>query len=368
MSGRFFYHSFPRRGETLEKGLSILESIVASGLLLVPEITTWPGEIRGQDGGELSPPIFSVSKRICFTHILPTELAQHAETFGEFAVEFDDSNLRALGATPVFYVPVSDKSEELQAMPVHFLHRLQAVQEYLERALAFHAVFKAAPPESQVVAAPDGEGGMVITSVGAPGSVRLPKAFLDTVRLNGKDPVAVPSAPLTIGAQASALNAIFNVLEWGITTLQVQLNGIRSMCGLFYPCERTPTNPTLEYYQQREWRVLSGMERFGVQISRHLVNAEVDRLLAIDREFFERQLKFPTGMKRRVDQCHYISELNGRHVLTYARRVIVPRDAMRAARQLLNHGGLQRVKLRALEAVAPPQQTRRNRRARRGQH
>jgi hypothetical protein len=104
---RFFYHSFPRRRgseETyeVEKGLTILRLMKKMGLLLTPENIKWP-DVSSE--GSLSEPWTIVQIRCCFTELGPTELLQHAEVFGHFAIEFEIKVLPRLGAIPVFYLP-----------------------------------------------------------------------------------------------------------------------------------------------------------------------------------------------------------------------------------------------------------------------
>ena len=72
------------------------------GLLMTPEIATW--EYSHENG---MPPRQQsmVEYRISFTELAPNELANHAQTFGPFALEYEIGTLKMLGAIPVFYVP-----------------------------------------------------------------------------------------------------------------------------------------------------------------------------------------------------------------------------------------------------------------------
>ena len=63
---------------------------------------------------------------------------------------------------------------------------------------------------------------------------------------------------------------------------------------------------------------------------------EKDVLLKIDRKFFERMLKFRGGnLHRRVDKCKFFRGLDGKPLIYYVRRIIVPRDAMEEASRLI---------------------------------
>lgn len=94
----FMYHSFPSKGGSAQAGLSVLKSIARHGLLLTPEDfevgIDWPDGYQETVG--------FAQTRICFTLIASEELPQHAESFGPFAIEYDVSVLKRLGANPVF--------------------------------------------------------------------------------------------------------------------------------------------------------------------------------------------------------------------------------------------------------------------------
>src|ERR1700690_3571064 len=96
---RYFYHNFPRNGNgNVELGLNVLKSMLRSGLLFVPEVT----KLKDAKGNVLHPVI---QQRICFTELSRSEIEKHAEQFGDFALEYDQAELRRLGAMPVIYIP-----------------------------------------------------------------------------------------------------------------------------------------------------------------------------------------------------------------------------------------------------------------------
>src|SRR5262249_10244931 len=102
---RFFYHSFPRRSRQdpahNPRGLDILRSMAAHGLLLTPEVHT----IRDQVAPGRVVEVQVVQQRICFTDLSPNEVPWHAAEFGGFALEFDFEDLRNLAAFPMIYYP-----------------------------------------------------------------------------------------------------------------------------------------------------------------------------------------------------------------------------------------------------------------------
>jgi hypothetical protein len=97
---RKFFHSFPRprpsdTPETLNaRALAILRLVKEIGLIVAPEI---------QGGTHRS--IKYDQLRICFTEFHESELRQHAQRFGPFALEFEIGRLRQMGALPVIYMP-----------------------------------------------------------------------------------------------------------------------------------------------------------------------------------------------------------------------------------------------------------------------
>lgn len=137
MGERYFYHSFPRRTEGQDvnaKGLSILRSLAASGLLLTPEKTVW-SEFTN-DGGRAQP-VEVFQKRACFTELAPTELSGHASLFGPFTIEFEIETLRLLGAIPVFYLPSPGTEERgLGGVSAALIARMAEIQQVLSRLAA----------------------------------------------------------------------------------------------------------------------------------------------------------------------------------------------------------------------------------------
>ena len=77
------------------------------GLVLAPEIVEWcPSVSLGTPS-----PIQVLQRRISFTELSPEEIGGHSKRFGPFALEFETSTLRSLGALPVIYMPQSLSAE-----------------------------------------------------------------------------------------------------------------------------------------------------------------------------------------------------------------------------------------------------------------
>jgi len=127
------YHSFPRGAAPQEEeriGLATLDSLARIGLLLTPEITYWAESMN--DGG--STRFASMTRSISFTYLREDELAEHAATFGRFAVEWEVSDLRKLGAMGVIYLPRNggDLTDDYAGASESMLARLVDVQAVLE--------------------------------------------------------------------------------------------------------------------------------------------------------------------------------------------------------------------------------------------
>jgi hypothetical protein len=344
MAEHFHYHSFPRRGrstaEEARKGLEILKSIAKSGLLLTPERVEWPGEHRGP--GKRAEPIISFDRRVCFTHLHPSEVGVHATHFGAFAIEFDNGSLRILGAMPVFYVPVSEGYKGYEGLGLAIAARIADFQSLLERLEAFLKVAKACPNlEAPVVLGPDGKGGVIIGPYhpGAP-AVTFPKDMMDKIRAEKGDCEAFsPKEVHPIGANNGGLLNLMQFLTYGIQAFEVQLNNVRKFGGLFYPCERLNRGDELAYYQQREWRILGGLMKENVLGTRKPNAEEKERLRAIDPEFFSKPCHLRSGMSVIVDECEFLSDVEGKHPLAYATKVICPRGLATDVQGILGEAG-----------------------------
>lgn len=148
-----FYHSFPRRWrgspeEACRKGLAILDSIVCSGLLLAPERVTFRERLAS---GKPGPEIEVYQKRACFTQLARTDVAEHAQEFGAFAIEFPDDTFRKLGANPVFYVAATEIDQGLDGIAQAIVARLLEVQQLLVRLEGLQAVVDSSSDERETL-------------------------------------------------------------------------------------------------------------------------------------------------------------------------------------------------------------------------
>ena len=298
------FHSFPRRADTeseaVDKGLAILSSIVEMGLLLVPERIEWSELLA--DGSRSDPPWELFQKRISFSDISEDELEAHSELFGPFALEYSPEALRRLGGVPVFYVPLESAEEGLEGMAAAMLARLGEVQRLLGR---LHEVHEYAS------------------------GLKSHQAM--TLELNGR-PVG--------SVRAGDVRLMLDVSTSDTQPLDALKASVVGFSGFFYPVENLDYTDELFYYQQREWRITGNMASQGVPTTRELTGDEKDLLLTIDESFFSCIEDYPSGTLRKVDQCQVMTEFGGKHALSHADRLIVPRGTESQAAEALSDANL----------------------------
>jgi hypothetical protein len=313
---RYFYHSFPRRGkgeeDQISKGLEILRLIRDFGLLLTPEVTSW--EYPHADG---TPPrkMKLLQRRACFTELSPTELCRHAREFGDFALEFEIDVLKGLGALPVFYIPKGDSPGQINSLGQTLVIQLIDAMCVIDRISRAKKYIETAPITLKDQTFRFGFDKQQDFSI----NLREMKKTLDGI---------------THGATPSDM-------------LSLALEGITNLF-YFADADRSFEDSVLKYYRQREWRIAGNIGRIGKDLMGLPSPAMIDRLLALDLKFFGRD--FPkqddeitnpslAGIafgKRLVDWCFVYQGLDKRHILGAARRIIVPRHAANATREILS--------------------------------
>lgn len=310
---RFFYHSFPRRksDDAIKHGVAILESILDRGLLLTPEMF----EISEQlIGGSRSTPAKIFQKRVCFTELSPAELPLHAAKFGEFALEFDIAALRAMGAVPVFYFP-TNVTNGFEGAATAVLSRLGETQIVLDRLLQIEQIVAKTPNKSEI---------------------------LDITR----DGVPVG----TTNCSVEAASGLLSMLRTDTQSFEVLLNAIRVFFGFFYPVDHVTYTGELAYYRQREWRIIANLIHEGKALTEPPTDDDVAALLALDYEFFGREIDFPTGRKRLVQQCQFYREFRGEKIAKSIRRLVVPARVAQDIQGLVDRRGI-KIEVAALSAA-----------------
>jgi hypothetical protein len=254
----FFFHSFPRRraGESreaqLEKGVKITRGLLRSGLLLTPENYEIPIISKGSVIDKLE----AVQRRVCFTELASSDLQSHSETFGSFALAYTIDDLRKLGAMPVFYVPIGAvTTEDLSGTGVELLGAVTDAKRVVD---TIAAVQKRLSDYS---------------------SIRM-KYRGEVVEWSSEECDILRKFIEVLGDSAKA----------NLEGTRVKLDAVASC---FYPTENLNFTPALHYYRQREWRLVDTYLIIdGLSILENPTPDQVVQLLDIDREFFEKKLRF----------------------------------------------------------------------------
>jgi hypothetical protein len=293
---RFFYHSFPRRGSNtgveMDKGCKILSLICDAGLLLAPKVVKW--EYSHADG---SPPRKQeyIQRRVCFTELSPSDLIEHAQNFGLFALEFEIDVLKGMGALPVFYIP---RATSADASEINSLGSVPVMQTIDAMVLAM----RLAGVKQNLGGTPEVVEG------------RFDNTF-------GFDKLKTFS--LDVQETRKALEAFC----YGLTPPDILQHGIVGLLGCFYPADNLRDNNALAYYQQREWRISGNFAVRGEEVMRRASDEVIGRLLDIDAEFFGRDFPTPWA-KRLAEEALVYPGFGGKRVIQMVRRVIVPREAL----------------------------------------
>lgn len=301
---RFFYHSFPRRGAKLGNadalGLQTLDSLARNGFLLVPEVVTWIDPLQPS-----AQPLRAYQRRVCFTELAPSEVAEHSKVFGTYAIEYRVDVLRAMGALPVIYVPEGDAAAGLESIGAAILANIAGAISLLRTASEFART---------------------------PGDV-----LTFNLKMRDGEQTNETFSPMeTLGIRKFV--ALLEKAE-GMNMDRVS-NALGIMASLFYPTENAQFTGPLGYYRQREWRIVSGPRLGDCETSFPTNAAEQEALLAIDSEFFGRTIEFSDGPSTMARKSHFMRTASERHVLSLARRVIVPASQVAAAVGILEAHGL----------------------------
>lgn len=291
MGERYFYHSFPRRknNNQIDKGLSILKSIVENGILLTPEITTWYEHFSN---GSCSEPAILFQKRICFTELSRDEIKNHNKIFGSFSLEFEISELIKLHAIPVFYIPNASLAQYLifRHRELHIaLNKIETIKEFINNS----------------------------------------KNKNDLISLGTRG-----DKPKQIQATLEAVEILFKEIFSGGKDSEELNRALSGLSGLFYPTERG--SDLLHYYKQREWRIIANIIHNDNPITQVPNSFFKEQLLKIDQEFFGGEKKFPSGTHKLVDQCQSLKIYQNKHILEYASKIIVPKEAINEAKKLVS--------------------------------
>ena len=299
------YHSFPgpeiiKGKEKIKMGVKILSSIRDHGFLLSPEIHSYSERI---DDDSFSDPRNNIQKRCCFTCIHPEKLRGHIEIFGKFSIEFPVNNFKKMGGNPVTYLAIINEKDysDLEGIASMLMIRIGEITDLLTQLSDCHEKIN------------NYNGDMNDFILMKKGGKKYP-----------------------INCSFSSAQALLNELSANKQPFDILLNAIRGMCGLFVPADDIKNNKSLAYYREREWRIIANMSMYGKEIDTPLGKKQAKYICEINPNFFNRKMKFHTGTYKTIDQCKLLKEINGKHILEFASRVIVPKQTVNEVQQILN--------------------------------
>lgn len=319
-----FYHSFPRRfcnGSSklqMEKGLEILSSILNYGLLLVPEVVEFDGEIDIETGSATSE-LLALQRRFCLTHIGEEQLRLHAENFGGFHIEFDEMSIRELGAIPVFYIPKSEPSKGtgLDILGNTLLHRLSEIQDVLS----------------------------ILSEVDERLNERKKSLFGNSIKLYSNNSKRKFSE--------SDLKWFLSSLKEGKQSFKELTATVELLSYIFYPTKRfSPSQNSfcktdnihktsnMYYYLQREWRVIGGISLNSVMIDDDLTSHEKVSILDVDYDFFSKPVSDLFDSNRIIDECKIIREINGKKIRYFINKIYAPKSSREKLNEIQSKFGL----------------------------
>ena len=304
---RFFYHSFPRprrsetRGETARRGWEILQSMTKLGLVLAPEVVEWHAPVSL---GTPSP-IQILQQRICFTELSPQVLGGHSTRFGPFALEFDTTSLRRIGALPVIYMPQALSAQDhLALLGTFVVGHLAQIRSSLEKLneldqLDNLAYWQVQNPEANSIADD------------APVTLR-----------NGDESRGVVQE---FEVPLKTIRGVLNYLGFETAPFNAMVGAISIAQAMFYPTDDDHQNQELGYYRQREWRITAGYSVNGSPRGRSLQDEEKELLLGLDESFWGREIH-SSRQSRRVDEALSLVQPTPDELISMVRRLIVPDD------------------------------------------
>lgn len=276
------FHSFirpranrDRFSETqLDAAIRVLESVLSSGLLLVPEEVRLP-LIPGIAETE-SERLIIRQLRLSLTKLHLSEIPAHAAVFGPVTVEFDLDPLRRAGVHPVYYFlsPPDRSVPGASDLGCRIIADLYETIQYLERRVCDGATD---PERSRLL--------------------RMQST------LRGVASMFYPADSMQIRNQSSG--------QWE---------------------DRFSTD--LKYFSQNEWRLVGGIEDSTGRLDEPLTAEEIERLSRIDAEFFHSRSRGFDG-RPKSEFCRILRGVAGVSVRQWIKAVHVESWAATRCRTVL---------------------------------
>ena len=313
---RNFYHSFPRirhgdNHETILKdGLKILKSVHDIGLILAPELVEWKQLLV--DGTTRSTIVRQ--NRISFTELAVDEVKEHGKKFGPFSLEFKVDTLRRLGALPVIYMPryFSDNSHfsSLASTIVGEISDIKYTVTLLHQL-------------SQMLNI------NYLKTLDSSAETISPDAVFNLQNGDEKEGIVQNTA-----IPFKNIEGILKYIGYKNAPFELMIGVLNAVQSLFYPTDSEIGETSLNYYRQREWRLIGGFALKNIPQSRTLTPAEKVSLAKINSFFWNKELNDGKISLKRIDEATVINSYDDNPIKDAIAHIYVPDKAFDEAREL----------------------------------
>ena len=300
---RFFYHSFPRtrpgetHSETASRGWAILQSMKKLGLILAPEVVEWHTPVSL---GTPSP-IQILQRRICFTELSPQELSEHSTRFGPFALEFETSALRRVGALPVIYMPQAlSEQDHLALLGPFVVGHLDEIRSTLD---LLNQISQLDNP-------------VYVQSLGA-------NSVADDCMVTLTNPDESGGTVQEFQVPWMAIGNILSFIGFRRAPFDAMMGATSIAQALVYPTDDNHHDHELGYYRQREWRITADYYVNGSPRGRSLQDEEKELLLELDESFWGGNAHPSKPIPRKDNALALVQPTPG-ELLDKVTRIIVP--------------------------------------------
>ncbi|MEO5953214.1 MAG: hypothetical protein ABIQ44_12180 [Chloroflexia bacterium] len=130
---------------------------------------------------------------------------------------------------------------------------------------------------------------------------------------------------------------ILSYIEYRNAPFDLMIGVLSLLESMYYPTDDEHHDKLLEYYRQREWRLVQGPVVNGKPQSRLLMDSEKATLLSINERFWSGLISDGKVSSRRVDDTYVIDSFEDKPVTDRISAVIVPVEAYEQARELFGN-------------------------------
>lgn len=311
----FLVHAFPRASldpdQEIAAGIQTLVSILDVGLLLVPELISFP-MVGGNDPDDTGTDLLQI--RSCFTFLRWSrrDICEHAVRFGSFSVVFDPEKLRRVGAVPVIYVPRPSHpslDDDYSLLASAFVHQLRDLDVLLEEIIMVQDAFSGFDDHDEDF------------SVAACLGKRQSQLHIGTVKqllafLKGKK---------------GSFEDLRGMVQ-GMSTLFYHVDSARR--------EKIFMDADLRYYLQSEWRIVSGVHLEGDFLDEPLTTPEATRIKGFDA-LFSKMIGLPNGESiPAIELVRVIRSFKGKPFHDLIERIVVPGQCVSKVEHEVKERGL----------------------------